>query len=161
MSTTTPTRYSAAFKRQAVDRLTGCANVTALAAELGIRRKFLYLWRAQLAQLGEAAFTRGRGRPPKPNALPTVGALSTTMTKPPAPTRPTTTPPSSAAERQAAALAERVALLERQLGQKQLEVDFLAATFAHVRGAIATPASNGATPSTAASKRTLARRRPC
>lgn len=148
MSKTEPSRYSAEFKRQAVDRLTGCANVTALAAELGIRRKFLYQWRAQLAQLGEAAFTRGRGRPPKPKALSAVAALPTTTTK-----LPTTPPPFSAAERQAAALAERVALLERQLGQKQLEVDFLAATFAHVRGVIATPASNGATPSTAASKR--------
>ncbi len=38
-------RYSAEFKRHAVAQLDGCTNVTALAARLGIRRKFLYAWR--------------------------------------------------------------------------------------------------------------------
>ena len=134
MSHSTRTRYSAEFKRQAVARLEGCTNVTALAAELGIRRKFLYLWRDQFAQRGEAALQRGPGRPPQ----------SPRLLAPPPPT---------AQERQLATLTERVALLERELGRKQLEVDFLAGTFAHVRGVMASRTKPGATPSTSGSTR--------
>lgn len=133
-------RYSAEFKRHAVAQLDGCTNVTALAARLGIRRKFLYAWRDQFTQFGEAAFTRGLGRPPK--------AGTATLTE-------TVVPPLPAAlaarERQIAAQQERIARLERQLGQKQLEVEFFKQTFAHVRGAMAAPTSGGAPPSTPAS----------
>ncbi|MGE5646437.1 MAG: transposase [Acidobacteriota bacterium] len=38
-------KYSPEFKAQALERLQGCSNVSALARELGIRRKWLYLWR--------------------------------------------------------------------------------------------------------------------
>ena len=38
-------KYSPEFRRQALDRMKGCTNVTALARELGIRRKWLYAWR--------------------------------------------------------------------------------------------------------------------
>jgi len=38
-------KYSPEFRAQALDRLRGCDNVSALARELGIRRKWLYLWR--------------------------------------------------------------------------------------------------------------------
>lgn len=41
-------RYSLEFRRVAVERMKGCNNIAALAEELGIERKSLYLWRAQL-----------------------------------------------------------------------------------------------------------------
>ena len=43
----TPRKYSAEFRQQALERMQNCDNVTALARELGIRRKWLYAWRDQ------------------------------------------------------------------------------------------------------------------
>jgi transposase len=56
-------RFSAEFKQDAVSRMgQGGKTVTALAEELGVRRKFLYLWREQLQAGGKAAFERGPGK---------------------------------------------------------------------------------------------------
>lgn len=41
-------RYSLKFRRIAVERMKGCNNIVALAAELGVERKSLYLWREEL-----------------------------------------------------------------------------------------------------------------
>ena len=41
-------KYTPEFKKDAVARMMVCANVKALAEELGIRRKFLYKWRDEL-----------------------------------------------------------------------------------------------------------------
>jgi transposase len=38
-------KYSEEFRAEAVRRLKDCSNVSALARELGIRRKWLYEWR--------------------------------------------------------------------------------------------------------------------
>jgi transposase-like protein len=38
-------KFSPEFKEKALERMEGCSNVTALAKELGIRRKWLYAWR--------------------------------------------------------------------------------------------------------------------
>ena len=38
-------KFSPEFKEKALERMDGCSNVTALARELGIRRKWLYAWR--------------------------------------------------------------------------------------------------------------------
>ena len=67
-------RYSAEFKKAAVERMATHGSVQGLADELGIRRKFLYLWRSQFEQFGEAALARGRGRP--------KGSRSSTVAKP-------------------------------------------------------------------------------
>ena len=40
-------KYSPEFRRKALERMKACSNVTALARELGIRRKWLYKWRDQ------------------------------------------------------------------------------------------------------------------
>ena len=99
-------KYSAEFKQDAVSRMgQGGKTVTALAEELGVRRKFLYLWREQLQAGGKAAFERGPGRPP--------GSKSKSVSTPPQP---------SAAEL-------RIAELERLLGRKQVELDFFKRTF--------------------------------
>ena len=42
-----PRKFSDEFRAQALERRKSCDNVTALAQELGIRRKFLYHWRDQ------------------------------------------------------------------------------------------------------------------
>jgi transposase len=110
--------YSAEFKLNAVNRMAGAGSITGLAKELGIRRKFLYQWRHQFEAEGKAGLERRRGRPP--------GSKSETVNP----------PGSSAAEL-------RIAELERLLGRKQLEVDFLKRAFEHVRGVGPSPTRSG------------------
>ena len=121
-------RYSAEFKQDAFSRMGQRGKtVTALAEELGVGRKFLYLWRERLQAGGKAALERGRGRPP--------GSKSKSVSQP------------------AVGVAElRIAELERLLGRKQVELDFFKRTFEHVRGAAANRTSDGGKGSMAASK---------
>ena len=119
--------YSADFKQDAVRRMAQATTIIGLAKELGIRRKLLYQWRDQLRAGGRAALERRRGRPP--------GSKSQTVS-PPVP---------SAADL-------RIAELERLLGRKQLEVDFLKRAFEQVRGAASNRTSDGGRESIARSK---------
>jgi transposase-like protein len=120
--------YSAEFKQEAVRRMAQAATIIGLAEELGVRRKLLYQWRDQFRSEGRAGLERRRrGRPP--------GSKSQTVS-PPAP---------SAADL-------RIAELERLLGRKQLEVDFLKRAFEQVRGAASNRTSDGGKESIAASK---------
>jgi transposase len=121
-------KYSAEFKQEAVRRMAHATSISDLARELGIRRKFLYQWRHQFEAEGRAGLERRRGRPP--------GSKSQTVS-PPGP---------SAAEM-------RIAELERLLGRKQLEVDFLRRAFEQVRGAAPILTSDGGKESIAGSKR--------
>lgn len=41
-------RHSVEYKRQAVERMKGCANIHALARELEVEPKLLYTWKYQL-----------------------------------------------------------------------------------------------------------------
>ena len=126
----TARRYSSEFKLDAVQRMESCGRVAGLANELGIRRKFLYLWRDQFRKGGVAALGRGAGRPPGPGrkrrAAPREAPLS---------------------EQQ-----KRIAELERLLGIKQMEVDFFKRTFEHVRGVMGRPTGAGGKASTGGSK---------
>lgn len=64
--TTKRKRFSAEFKRQAVELLeTGGRSGTEVARELGIRQNQLYKWREEIKQKGEAAFKKSSGRPKK------------------------------------------------------------------------------------------------
>ncbi len=56
-------RYSLEFRRIAVERMRGCHNIVALATELGVERKSLYLWREELDP--ESVIRRQPGRPTK------------------------------------------------------------------------------------------------
>lgn len=47
-------KYSLEFRRDALEKMKTCANVSQLARELGIRRKFLYQWKDE-AVAGRAA----------------------------------------------------------------------------------------------------------
>jgi transposase-like protein len=102
--------YSVDFKQEAVRRMAQAETIVGLAQELGIRRKLLYQWRDQFQAGDRVGLERRRGRPP--------GSRSQTVS-PAAP---------SAADL-------RIAELERLLGRKQLEVDFLERAFEQVRGA--------------------------
>ena len=120
-------KYSVDFKQEAVRRMAQATTIVGLANELGVRRKLLYQWRDQFQAEGRAGLERRRGRPPR--------SKSETVS-PPAP---------SAADL-------RIAELERLLGRKQLEVDFLKRAFEQVRGAASNRTSDGGKRSIAASK---------
>jgi transposase len=122
-----PRSYSLDFKQEAVRRMAQAETIMGLAKELGIRRKLLYQWRDQFQAGDRMGLERRRGRPP--------GSRSQTVS-PPAP---------SAADL-------RIAELERLLGRKQLEVDFLKRAFEQVRGAASNRTSDGGKESIARSK---------
>ena len=119
--------YSIDFKQEAVRRMAEAKTIVGLAKELGIRRARLYQWRDKFKAGGRAGLKRRRGRPP---------GSSSQIASPPAP---------SAADL-------RIAQLERLLGRKQLEVDFLERAFEQVRGAASNRISDGGKESIARSK---------
>ncbi len=57
-----PRKYSAEFRQQALERMKSCDNITALALELGIRRKFLYAWRDQSLGRGPDRLPDGKSK---------------------------------------------------------------------------------------------------
>jgi transposase len=122
-----PRIYSIDFKQEVVRRMAEAETIVGLAKELGIQRKLLYQWRDKFQARNRVGLERRRGRPP--------GSRSQTIS-PPAP---------SAADL-------RIAELERLLGRKQLEVDFLQRAFEQVRGAASNRTSDGGKESIARSK---------
>lgn len=55
-------KYSPEFRRDALEKMKTCANVTELARQLGIRRKWLYQWRGDAEATGEPAAPAGDAR---------------------------------------------------------------------------------------------------
>lgn len=126
MSEQAPRIFTTEFKERAVLRLEAGASASALAAELGVRRKLLYDWRHAYREHGVAGLNRKRG--PKPGRLrgqrePAGDALS-----------------------QAQA---RIAELERLVGRQQVDIDFFRRALRLIN---AEPASGSATNSTRSSK---------
>jgi transposase len=119
--------YSMDFKQEAVRRMAEADTIVGLAKELGISRKQLYHWRDRFRAGGRVGLKRRKGRPP--------GSRSQSAS-PPVP---------SAADL-------RIAELERLLGRKQLEVDFLERAFEQVRGAAWNRTGDGDKESIARSK---------
>jgi transposase len=62
-STAKRTVHSSEFKREAVARLKGGCNATALALELGVKRNQLYKWAKRLDEAGAESAFKGPGRP--------------------------------------------------------------------------------------------------
>src|SRR5260370_30191770 len=60
--------FSRAYKLAALRRMLAGENVSALARELGIRRKYLYQWRERFRAGGPEA-VRNRGRPTQAEGL--------------------------------------------------------------------------------------------
>ncbi len=86
-------------------------NVSALARQLGVRRKLLYEWRDAWSAGGEAAL-RSPGRPRKGTSV--VGARD----------RSKASPAAAGPKAELAAARRRIAELERKVGQQALEADF-------------------------------------
>src|SRR5689334_15073468 len=94
------------FKLSVVRRMLAGENVSALARELEVLRKDLYVWRARFRAGGPEAL-RSRGRPRKSEPRP-----------PPDP------PPDRTKPGELAGARRRIADLERKIGQQQVELDF-------------------------------------
>ncbi len=107
------TRWPREFKLRAVGRMDGATNITALAKELGVERKLLYIWRDKF-QSGGAGALHPIGR-----RLNVVRLFEETPAPP---------SPGSADTGQ-----RRIEELERKIGQQQLEPDFFRAALRHVR----------------------------
>ena len=110
-------------------------NVSALARELKVLRKDLYVWRKRFRSGGPEAL-RGRGRPPK--AASAIVARSMTA-------KPAASPVD--------ATKKRIAELERKIGQQQVELDFFRQALRQVKGARRPSDGLGVTRSTRSSKR--------
>lgn len=106
------TRWPREFKLRAVARMDEAANITALAKELGVERKLLYIWRDKFRSGGAGAL-HPIGRPLK------AARFLEEASAPPS--------PASADSRQ------RIEELERKIGQQQLELDFFRAALRQVR----------------------------
>ncbi len=99
--------YAMELKLAAVRRVRAGESVRAVAEELGIRRKRLYVWKDRYAELGEAGLRRQRGGRPRkeaPDAGHDVEA--------------------NAGRGELLAARKRIAELERKVGQQELELDF-------------------------------------
>ncbi|MDP9413437.1 MAG: transposase [Pseudomonadota bacterium] len=139
-----PRRFSREFKLAALSRMAAGANVSALAKELGIRRKYLYQWRERFRVGGPAAL-RSRGRPTQAELLEmrTGEAVEASASAP----LPPPDPPDELAKAQA-----RIVELERKIGQQELELDFFQRALRHVGDARQPSGAPGGTASTRSSR---------
>ena len=127
--------FSREFKLKIVRRMLAGENVSALAREVKVLRKDLYVWRKRFRSGGPEAL-RGRGRPPK--------VMPATATRR-APAKSSASAPDAA--------SKRVAELERKIGQQQVELDFFRQALRQVEGARRRSAESGVSRSTRSSKR--------
>jgi len=98
--------YGTELKLSAVRRVLAGESVRAVAQDLGIRRKRLYVWKDRYAELGEAGLHRRGGRPRKVVSEVAAGADART------------------GRGELLAARKRIAELERKVGQQELELDF-------------------------------------
>lgn len=143
-------RFSREFKVAAVRRMLAGENVSALARELGLRRKYLYQWRDRF-RLGGAVALRSRGRPTKAEVLamrPSGGEEPAAGEGFAAKPMPPPAPPDALTKAQ-----RRIAELERKIGQQQVDLDFFQQALRHVRGPRQRSGAPGGTASTRSSKR--------
>ena len=111
------------FKLMAIARMEECGNVTALAAELGVRREQLYKW-SRLYAAGGAEALVNPGRP-----------------------RPTQAPPGALEEQR------RIAELERKLGEQAMLIDFFKGALQRIKASRRPSEGPGGTASSPRSKR--------
>jgi transposase-like protein len=136
MPNKSPRKFSREFKLEAVRRILAGEQIRALSEELTVLRKDLYAWR-KLFRAGGAEALRPLGRPRKGD-----GVVASRVRKQ---ARDVAATDSSA--------PERVAELERKIGQQQLELDFFRQALRRVREARRLNAGPGVTGSTRSSKR--------
>src|ERR1700690_1330508 len=98
--------YATELKLLAVRRVLAGESVSAVAQELGIRRKRGYVWKDRYAELGEAGLVHRRGgRPRKEEAAVENGSEA------------------RAGRGELLLARKRIAELERKVGQQELELD--------------------------------------
>ena len=102
------TRWTREFKLKALARMEEAPDVTALAAELGVQRWLLYVWRRKY-RAGGAAALKMIGRPADDESVELAAPLTEAQGQ------------------------RRIAELERKIGQQQLDLDFFRAALRHVR----------------------------
>ena len=124
--------FSAETKLAVVKRMLRGEEVRALAKELRVSRTFLYRWKDSYRTLGVAGFHLRRGPRPKNTGVPSLGG------KPPD---------------ELGSARQRIAELERKIGQQQLELDFFRQALRQVREARQPIDGPGAKSSTGKSKR--------
>ena len=124
--------YEAKFKLSAVERLISGEPIEALAAELGVTRLKLYQWRLKFRREG---VLRRAGRPSR---CAVAGEIATAA-------------PLAVSDDKSA--RQRIAELERKIGQQQLELDFFRQALRQVGGARRPSAGPGVPASTRSSRR--------
>jgi len=112
------------FKLTALKRMAETDNIHALSEELGIERKLLYCWRDAYALNGEAGLRRA-GRPSAAERAEAAMLVAETWQAPAV--RADGAASASAADQQ------RIAALERKIGEQQVALDFFRAALRHVR----------------------------
>jgi transposase-like protein len=133
-------KFAEAEKLQALSRMEAGENVTRLAQEMGVRRRLLYAWRDIMRRRGSlSAGRRGRPRKGERAAWEAVGNRADV----PIGVRCT----SGLQQAQ-----QRIAELERKVGQQELELDFLQQALRRVGGTAPTSAAPGGRGSTGSSK---------
>ena len=126
--------YGRQFKLTVVRRMLAGENVSALSRELKIHRKVLYVWLDRFRSGGPEAL-RGSGRPGKSER---AGRGE---------------PASRAGPAMSGEARERIAELERKIGQQELELDFFRQALRQVRAARRPGDGPGVTGSMRSSKR--------
>jgi len=117
--------FSREFKLAALARLEAAGNVVGVARELGIRRELLYKWQAKFAAGGaEALTTSGRPRPAAAGLSP-----------------------------EALDASDRIAALERKVGQQAFELDFFKGALRRIEASRRPSDGPGVTASSRRSKR--------
>lgn len=115
--------FNQEFKLAAVERMLAGENVSALARELGVARKFLYVWRDRYRAAGPGALV-----PQRPGPKPKSKSASPPPPREAAPAAGATEAASVDALRSARA---RIAELERKVGRQALELDFFRRALRH------------------------------
>jgi transposase-like protein len=123
--------FSRSFKLAAVRRMMAGEDVSALSRELRVLRKDLYYWRTRF-RAGGAEALRGKGRPKK------------TEVEWPHPNEPLG---------EVEKARERIAELERKIGQQQVDLDFFRQALQRAAEVRRPSAKPGAPRSTRSSKR--------
>ena len=141
MSTNEPSRFSRAFKLEALRRMEAGENVSVLARELGVSRKSIYQWRNRYRSGGSNAL-RDRGRMTKAERAGHEEKLIAEKKE-----------ARRATMEELARSQRRIAALERKIGQQRVELDFFQQALRQVRGQRLRSGVPGGTASTKSSKR--------
>lgn len=143
-------RFSREFKLAALARMAAGENVSALCRELGIKRKYIYQWRERF-RLGGPFALRSRGRPKNTDL---AAMRSGAELEPLADTqgRPLPMPPPEPPDELARA-RERIAELERKIGQQQVELDFFEGALRRIEASRRPSDGIGGTASSSRSRR--------